>query len=152
MSKLKIYFKSILLPVLLGTLIGIITSGQMDYMSLEKPFLSPPGIVFPTIWTILYTLMGISYAILKSNSLTNKNINFIYYFQLIINLLWSVFFFNFKWRLFSFLWILLLIVVVIVLIIKFYKQNKTAGLLQIPYLIWLLFAAYLNLFLYILNK
>ena len=82
----------------------------------------------------------------------DDEINFIYYFQLGVNALWSIFFFVFKWRLFSFLWILLLAVLVILMIIKFYNKNKTAGLIQIPYLLWVLFASYLNIGFYILNR
>lgn len=152
MSNLKIYIKSILIPVIIGGLIGIIISGSMDYDSLQKPFLAPPGFVFPIVWTILYILMGISYAILQTNSLIDSEINKIYYFQLFVNALWSIFFFTLKWRLFSFVWILLLAVLVIIMIIKFYRKNKLSGLLQIPYLLWVLFASYLNISFYILNN
>ena len=96
--------------------------------------------------------MGISYAILENNSQVDSKINFIYYFQLFVNALWSIFFFSLKWRLFSFIWILLLDVLVIIMIIKFYNKNKTSGLLQIPYLLWILFASYLNLGVYLLNR
>lgn len=152
MSKFKIYAKSILLPVLVGALIGLITSEFIDYNSLEQPFLSPPSIVFPIVWTILYILMGISYGILKSNSLLDSETNFIYYLQLFVNALWSIFFFVFKWRLFAFFWIILLIILVLAMIIKFYSKNKLSGLLQIPYLLWTLFATYLNFFIYLLNR
>lgn len=152
MSKFKIYAKSILIPVLVGGLVGLIISGSIDYNSLEKPFLSPPSMVFPIVWTILYILMGISYGILKSNSLVDSETNFIYYTQLFVNALWSIFFFVFKWRLFSFFWIILLALLVLVMIINFYRKNKLAGLLQIPYLLWILFATYLNFFVYLLNR
>lgn len=152
MSKFKVYVKSILIPVVVGGIVGLIISGFIDYNFLQKPFLSPPSIVFPIIWTILYILMGISYGILVSNSLVDSRINFIYYFQLFVNALWSIFFFVLKWRLFSFLWIILLAVLVVIMIKKFYDKNKLAGILQIPYLIWTLFATYLNLFVYLLNK
>lgn len=152
MSKLEIYLKSILIPVIIGALIGLIISKFIDYNNLIKPILSPPNILFPIVWTILYILMGISYAILKSNSQVDSKINFIYYFQLFVNALWSIFFFSLKWRLFSFIWILLLDVLVIIMIIKFYNKNKTSGLLQIPYLLWILFASYLNLGVYLLNR
>ncbi len=152
MSKFKIYFKSILIPVIIGGIVGFIISGFMDYNTLEKPFLSPPSIVFPIVWTIIYILMGVSYGILKSNSLTDDNINLVYYLQLFVNALWSIIFFVLKWRLFAFIWIILLIVLVILMIIKFYEKNKIAGLLQIPYLIWIIFASYLNLFIYLLNN
>lgn len=152
MSKLKLYVKSIAIPVLVGGIVGIIISRSIDYNSLQKPFLAPPSIVFPIVWSILYILMGISYGILKSNSLVDSKINFIYYLQLFFNALWPIFFFTFKWRLFSALWIILLAILIIIMIIQFYKKNKLAGLLQIPYLLWTLFATYLNISTYILNK
>lgn len=152
MSKVKIYIKSILIPVIVGGIVGLITSRFIDYNSLQKPPFSPPGIAFPIVWTILYILMGISYGMLKSKEQVDDEINFIYYLQLGVNALWSIFFFVFKWRLFSFLWIILLAALVILMIIKFYNKNKTAGLIQIPYLLWVLFASYLNIGFYILNR
>ena len=152
MSKFKIYAKSILIPVIVGGVVGLIISDSIDYNTLQKPFLSPPSILFPIVWTILYILMGISYGILQSNQLVDKKINTIYYLQLAVNALWSIFFFTLKWRLFAFLWIILLDVFVIIMIKKFYDKNKIAGLLQIPYIIWTLFATYLNLGVYLLNK
>jgi len=152
MSKFKIYAKSILIPVLVGAFVGIVTSNFIDYNMLEQPPLSPPAILFPIVWTILYTLMGVSYGILETNSLVDSKINLIYYLQLLVNALWSFFFFVFDLRLFSFFWILLLIALVVIMIIEFYKKNKTAGLLQISYLIWLVFAAYLNFGVYCLNR
>lgn len=151
MSKFKTYAISILIPIVLGGAVGLIISGYMDYEFLTKPPLAPPGILFPIIWSILYILMGVSYGILKSNSLTTPRINFIFYLQLFVNLLWPIAFFVFKWRLFSFIWIILLAVSVIIMTVKFYSKNKTAGLLQIPYVVWTLFASYLNLFIYLLN-
>ena len=152
MKNFLIYIKSILVPVILGGLVGFIISGYMDYSSMIQPSFAPPAILFPIVWTILYTLMGVSYGILKSNNLTDEKINTIYYSQLFVNLLWPIFFFVFDWRLFSFIWILLLIVLVILMIKEFYEKNKVAGLLQIPYLLWLIFASILNLSIYLLNK
>lgn len=152
MTKVKIYAKSILIPLVLGGIVGILISSSIDYDSVQKPFLSPPSMVFPIIWTILYILMGISKGILESKSLVDNNINIIYYVQLFVNLLWPVAFFILKWRLFAFIWICLLAVLVLYMIIKFYEKNKLSGLLQIPYFIWTVFATYLNLFVYILNK
>lgn len=152
MNKIIIYIKAILLPVLVGALVGIITSGSMDYNMLQKPPLAPPGAVFPIVWTILYILMGISYGILKANNQTDDEIDRIYYIQLAINALWSIIFFNFKWRLFAFVWIILLAVAIISMIRKFYNKNKIAGLLQIPYILWVIFATYLNFGFYILNR
>ena len=133
-------------------LFGFITSNFIDYNSLIQPPLSPPAILFPIVWTILYTLMGVSYGILDVNGLVDSSINSIYYLQLFVNALWSIFFFVLKWRLFAFLWILLLLTLVIIMTIKFYNKNKLAGLLQIPYIIWVAFASYLNFGVYLLNR
>lgn len=152
MSKTKIYVKSILIPVIIGGIVGLIISGSIDYNSLQKPFLAPPSILFPIVWTILYILMGVSYGILESKSLIEPKTKFIYYLQLFVNATWSIIFFTLKWRLFAFIWIILLDLLVIIMIIEFYKKNKIAGLIQIPYLLWVLFASYLNLAVYLLNK
>ena len=152
LDKIKIYAVSIIIPVIIGGIIGFIAAPGADYLLLNKPPLTPPGIVFPIVWTILYILMGVSYGILKTNYLTDSDIDKVYYTQLGVNALWSIIFFSLKWRLFAFIWILLLIFLVINMIIKFYNKNKLAGLLQIPYLIWILFASYLNLAFYLLNR
>ena len=152
MNNFKVYLKSILVPVIVGGVVGLIISGSIDYNNLQRPPLSPPSIVFPIVWTILYILMGVSYGILKVRNLNDEDVNFIYYLQLIVNALWSIVFFLLKWRLFSFIWILILDFLVVVMIVKFYEKNKVAGLIQIPYLIWIIFASYLNLTIYFLNK
>lgn len=152
MNKIGIYIKSILLPVFVGAVVGLITSGSMDYNILQKPPLAPPGAAFPVVWTILYIIMGISYGILKVNNQTDEEIDWIYYIQLAINALWSIIFFTFKWRLFAFIWIILLAIAIISMIMKFYNKNKVAGFLQIPYILWVTFAAYLNFGFYILNR
>lgn len=152
MSNFKIYLKSILVPVILGSLVGIITSSFIDYNSLIQPSFAPPSILFPIVWSILYVLMGVSYGILESNSLTDSPINSIYYLQLFVNLLWSFFFFVFKWRFFAFLWIILLLILIVIMIIKFYEKNKVSGLLQLPYLAWVTFATCLNFAVYLLNR
>lgn len=143
---------SILIPVIIGGIVGIITSKSIDYNSLQKPVLAPPSILFSIVWSILYVLMGISYAILETKSLIDSKSKKIYYLQLFVNALWSFIFFTFKLRLFALIWIILLDILVIYMIINFYKKNKLAGLLQIPYLIWILFATYLNFAIYLLNK
>lgn len=152
MSKIKIYAKSILIPVIIGGVIGLIISSSIDYNSLQKPPLSPTSILFPIVWTILYLLMGISYGIIDSKSLIEPKTKIIYSLQLFVNATWSLIFFTLKWRLFAFIWIIILNILVIIMIIDFFKKNKTAGLLQIPYLLWIIFASYLNLGVYLLNK
>ena len=152
MNNKKIWIKSILIPLVLGGIVGIIISKSMDYDTLIKPPLSPPGFIFGIVWSILYILMGISYGILDTKKLVDVKVNKIYYLQLIANLIWPIIFFVFKQRLLAFIWIILLVVLIIYMIITFYKKNKLSAYLQIPYLLWTLFATYLNLGVYILNK
>ena len=104
------------------------------------------------LWLSLYVIMGISYGILKNNLQIDKKTNIIYYVQLFVNAFWSIIFFTLKWRLFAFVWILILALLIIFMIVEFYKKNKLAGILQIPYLLWVLFASYLNVAIYALNK
>lgn len=151
MNKIKTFAISILIPIITGIIVGIITSPAVMYNSLRNPFLAPPGFVFPIVWTVLYILMGISYANLKINDKITSKINIIYYFQLIVNALWSIIFFTFELRLFAFFWILLLIASVAIMIKEFYKKDKLSAFLQIPYLLWILFATYLNLAFYLIN-
>lgn len=148
----KKLFISILIPVGLGALVGFITSGSTNYGNLNQPSFAPPAIVFPIVWTILYTLMGISsYIISESNSPDKEKALSTYWTQLIINLLWSIIFFVFNLKTLAFIWIILLIVFVVKMIKEFLSINKTAGYLQIPYLLWLIFAAILNLSIVFLN-
>ena len=151
-KKFKTYLKSIIVPVLIGSIVGFIISGSIDYNSLQKPPLSPPSMTFPIVWTILYILMGISYGILASNSLVDSKINSIYYLQLFFNALWPIAFFLLKWRLFAFIWIIILAILIIIMIARFYEKHKTAAWLQVPYLLWRLFATYLNFGVYLLNR
>lgn len=151
-DKVKIYFKSILIPVLIGGVVGFIISPFIDYNSLQKPPLAPPSILFPIIWTILYVLMGVSYGILKTKGFVDDDIDRIYYLQLFFNALWPVAFFILKWRLFAALWIVILAFLVIIMTIRFNRKDILAGLLQIPYVLWTLFATYLNIGVYLLNR
>lgn len=150
-SRIKTYLISILVPVVLGSIVGLLTSGSMDYEMLEHPPLAPPSLLFPIAWSILYVLMGISHGILKDEGLTSPETESVYYAQLIVNLLWPVAFFVLRWRLFAFIWIVLLDILVIIMAVRFYRRHKTAGLLQLPYVAWVLFATYLNLGIYLLN-
>ena len=129
----------------------MITSGYMDYNDLIKPTLSPPGIVFPIAWTIIYLLIGISYTLLKEKGEVPKETKQLYYTQLVFNYLWTFIFFVFRLRLLSVLWIIILDVLVIIMTYQFYKQNKVSGILLIPYVLWLFFATYLNISIYFLN-
>ena len=151
MNKVSEFIKSILIPVVIGGIVGFLISNFIDYNIINKPPLSPPSIVFTIIWTILYILMGTSYEILKTKELIDDETNMIYYTQLLVNVTWPIVFFVFKWRFVSILWIILLLILVVYMTIKFYRKSKIAGLLQIPYILWTIFATYLTIGVYILN-
>lgn len=142
---MKKFIFNILTPLIMGSIVGLIMKPFMNYLILEKPPLSPPGFIFPIVWSILYIILGYSFYRQNDNNKT------IYYINLLVNGLWSIIFFVFKWYLFAFIWIVLLIILTIIMIYKFYKIDKLSALINIPYLIWLLFAAYLNLGVYLLN-
>ena len=150
--KTKTYIKAILIPLIVGGLVGLLISGNIDYNSLKQPFLAPPSYLFPIVWTILYFLMGLSYGILDTKELITEEIDKIYYLQLGVNALWPIAFFILKWRLFAFIWILFLVILICVMIYRFYQKNKVSAYIQIPYLIWSVFATYLNFSIYLLNK
>lgn len=137
-------------PILLGSLVGLLISGNIDYTALSQPPFAPPKILFPIVWSILYLLMGISYFFYRKEN-DDKKTKIIYYSQLVINLLWSIFFFLLKWRFFSVLWIILLDFFILYLIKLFWEQKKISAYLNIPYLLWSLFATYLTIGIYFLN-
>lgn len=143
---------SLLISLGVGGLSALVTGGSMDtYMFLVKPPLAPPSIVFPIVWTILFILMGISSYMIYESGDYNSSLK-TYLLQLGINFVWPILFFVLDYRLLALLWIILLDIVVIIMIKRFYDVNKTAAYLQIPYLIWILFATYLNFGFYILNR
>lgn len=143
---------AILIPLAVGSLSALLSGGMNSYAVLNKPALSPPAILFPIVWSILYVLMGISsYIIAASNSPDKKKALSVYWLQLLFNFFWSVFFFRFSLYLFSFVWLLAMIALIIIMIYRFYKISPIAAYLQIPYLIWCIFAAYLNFMVYQLN-
>lgn len=150
----KLLFFFIGIALLAGG-IGALLGGNMnDFEAVKKPNFAPPGFLFPIVWTILYILMGISSYLVCVNKTDKKFVDKacqIYILQLIVNVLWTPIFFRFKLYFIAFIWILLLIVLVIFMIIKFYKIKPLAGLLQLPYLFWLIFASILNFSIFMLN-
>ena len=143
---------SILIPLAVGSLSALLSGNISTYSTLNKPALSPPGFIFPIVWTILYILMGISsYMIYISNSPDAPKALKIYFLQLFFNFCWSILFFGFSQYLLAFLWLVILIILIYIMIKQFYKINPTAAYLQIPYLLWCLFAAYLNFSIYTMN-
>lgn len=141
----------LLFPIGIGIIIGLLINSSIDYNSLVKPPLAPPSILFPIIWSIIYIIMGISYYLLNKDNYVESNVKVIYYSQLAVNALWSIIFFLLKLRLLSCFWIILLDILIIVMIKKFYNIKKISAYLNIPYLIWCLFATYLTISIYILN-
>lgn len=149
MKKYKPYIIEILIALAVGGLSAFVTKDSMEaFDALVKPPLSPPSFIFPVVWTILFILMGISAGMIYKKS---GSVPFIYRLSLIVNFLWSVIFFNMGAYLFAFVWLLLLLVLIILTILEYSKIDKTAAYLQIPYLIWVAFAGYLNFFIWYLN-
>ena len=143
---------SILIPIAVGSLSALFSGRTSLYSQINKPALSPPGYIFPIVWFILYFLMGVSsYIIYESNSLKKENALKTYALQLFFNFWWSIIFFRFSLFLFAFLWLLIMIALIAMMIYKFYQINRLSSYLQIPYLLWCLFAAYLNFMIYRLN-
>lgn len=145
---------SIIIPLVVGLISSLLTLNSFSKFNLlDKPPLSPPGWLFPVVWTILYVLMGISsYLIYEENDVHSDCCLKIYLLSLFVNLLWSPVFFSLELRLFAFIIIIVLDLLVAYTILCYYKVNKKAAYLQIPYLIWVLFATYLNLAVYLLNR
>lgn len=148
--------KCIIIPLAVGALAGILSGGGMrKFAELNKPPLSPPGWLFPVVWTVLYLLMGISSYLICTSGAEKKEITeaiTLYFYQLVVNFLWPIFFFNFGWYLFSFFWLLLLWVMIVLLIKSFGQISKLAAYLLVPYLLWVSFAGYLNLGIWWLNR
>ena len=149
-QKLLAFFLAI--PLILGLIVGFLSRPTASYEALVKPFFSPPGFVFPIVWTILYLLMGISsYLIAQSNNPRRYPALITYVEPLFVNLAWSPIFFTLNFRFLAFLWILFLIYLVVKMIVQFKRVSHRAAYLQIPYLLWLIFAALLNFSIVILN-
>ena len=152
----KIYGFWILITEAVGALSSFLTrEGNKLFMeSVQQPPLSPPAIVFPIVWGILYALMGIGVAriwMAPDSAERRKSLN-LYFAQLIVNFFWSLIFFNAQAYGFAFFWLLLLWALVLWMILSFRKVDPIAAYIQIPYLIWLTFAAYLNLGVWYLNR
>lgn len=137
-----------------GGLSALLSRGGMEaFAHLKKPSFSPPGWVFPATWTLLYILMAISAAMIAGEGTKeSRDALFTYWAQLFVNFWWSIFFFAWGLRLTAFFWLLLLLALAAAMAIRFGKIRPAAGKLNIPYLLWLVFAGVLNISVYILNK
>ena len=151
----KIYLIGVLIALSVGALSGILSmEGMRQYNEIAmKPDLTPPSWLFPVAWTILYILMGIGSAIIwlaPDSPQRSQGLN-LYVLQLVVNFFWSLIFFNSGAYGFAALWLVLLWVLVLLMIISFSKTSRLAALLQVPYLLWLTFAGYLNIAVWLMN-
>ncbi len=156
-QKIKPYIISVGIALGIGALSAFFTRNNMDlYEEIITPPLSPPSILFPIVWTVLYVLMGISAAIIYTDAFASqrekRSALFTNTLSLVVNFFWSIIFFNMRAFLFAFLWLLLLLFLIIRTIIKYYNINPTAAYLQIPYAVWVTFAGYLSAAIWILNR
>ena len=154
-SKIKPYAVSILLTLAVGGLSGFLTSMGMDsFDALTKPPLTPPSFLFPIVWTVLFILMGVGAArifMTEPTAARNRDL-IVYVVQLAVNFFWSIIFFNLQAYAFAFFWLILLWVLILTMIYLFCKVDKPAALIQTPYAIWVTFAGYLNLMIWLMNR
>ena len=155
----KIKWKQLLIcvaaPLAVGALAAFLSRGGMEeYKSMYKPLLAPPGWVFPVVWTVLYVLMGAASYLVYTSSASPERIRramSAYALQLTANFIWPLIFFALGAYLVAFLWLILLFALAAVCALRFGYIDSRAGKLMAPYLVWLFFAAYLNLGAYLLN-
>lgn len=156
---MKIRWKTLIfnlaVPLITGAVSGFLTrSAMQQYGQLNQPPLSPPSAVFPVVWTTLFLLMGISAYLVtmkRSDGLKSYDLPAVYWIQLIVNFIWPLIFFNLAIYGIALAWLILLIILVIYMIFQFHDITPAAGWLQVPYLLWLIFAGYLNAGIWLLN-
>ena len=151
------YLVGIAIPLFVGILSALITKGNMSiYNEITKPPLSPPGVLFPIVWSVLYILMGVSSAMIY-NSQTTENREIVksgltyYIISLVFNFLWSILFFNLRVFAIAVVCLAILLFFIIKTVISYFKVKPLAAYLQIPYILWVAFAGYLNIAITLLN-
>ena len=143
---------ALLIPLAVGAVSSLL-SGTMMAPTFIQPSFRPPGYLFPIVWTILYILMGISsYLVYTSDSPAKPAALLVYAIQLVFNFFWTILFFRFSLYGLAFLWLLVLIGLIVIMICLFSKIRPAAAYFQLPYLLWCLFAAYLNFAVYMINN
>ncbi len=154
LAGIKAYVVFITVCLLTGGLAALLTKGGMaEYANIAKPALSPPPYVFSVVWTVLYILMGISAGIIYNSCYPERwGALTVFLIQLGVNFLWPLIFFGLGAYGLAFIWLVILIGLVVIMIILYGRISRTAALLQIPYLLWLLFAGYLNLSVYLMSR
>ena len=151
----KLYIIGVLIVEAIGAISSWLTKAGVDryIKTVIKPPLTPPSFIFPIVWGILFALMGIGVARiwLKPKSDDRTQSLFIFGLQLAVNVIWTLVFFNLQTFGIAFIIILLLLALILLMILSFSKLDKLAAKLQIPYFLWVLFAAYLNISIFLLN-
>ncbi len=147
---------SVIICQFAGVIGSVFTASSLEswYFLLEKPSFSPQSWVFFPVWTILYTLMGVSLYLVWEQGLQQKEVKtgvFLFGLQLGLNILWSFLFFGLRSPYYAFLEILMLWAAILLTMIQFWKVSKAASLLLIPYILWVSFAALLNYQIWVLN-
>ncbi len=153
MIKLKPLLVNLLIPLAVGGLSALLTMSSMEtFAKLKQPPLSPPGWLFPVVWTVLFLLMGIAaYLVWMRDSTGRNGALLLYGLQLIFNFAWTLIFFNGQKYGFALLWLLALWALILLTTLRFFRESKAAGCLMVPYLAWVTFAAYLNAGVWYLN-
>ena len=155
--RIKPYVVSIAIALAVGLFSALLTRDSMDiYSQLVTPPLAPPGWLFPVVWTVLYVLMGISAAIIweqreEDPAVASSGLS-AYALSLGFNFLWSILFFNCRWLLLSFFWLLGLLALIWITVYNYRQISRPAAYLQIPYALWVTFAGYLNFGIWFLNR
>ncbi len=151
----KKLLKNLVIPIAVGLVSGLLTQDGVEIFSQTavKPVFMPPSWLFPTVWTALYILMGISAYIIDITQIDfpKQRARVLYYAQLFFNFCWSFIFFNLQAYLFAFVWIIILLILIVATTVEFYRISKSAAYLMIPYVIWVAFATVLNFSIYLLN-
>lgn len=156
-SKKRLMIINLAIPLIIGIFSAILVNRDFSvYNSLRRPALSPPFYVFPIVWSILYILMGISSYLISSKRTKENEIDvftcyILYALSLLLNVIWMIVFFKFKKFAIALVVLLLIIIIIFSKIFAFSKISKTAALIQLPYLMWSIFAAYLNISIYAMN-
>lgn len=146
---------TIALPVVGGVLVGkfATSNARNDYRSYKNPPFSPPGYVFPIVWPTLYTSMGVSHMLVSEHGTKEENTknNVLYFTQLSLNYIWSLLYFKYKLRGSALIESFILLSAATLTTREFYRTHKPAGVILIPYVIWLSYASYLTSGSYVLN-
>ena len=147
------YIFSVALDLGIGGLSAFLTKDSMPiYSAINRPPLSPPGELFPIVWSILFVLMGIAAALVWCLNGRKLDSALLFYgAQLVFNFCWTLIFFNFREYFAAFIWLIILLVLIGITMVKFYHIRKAAGCLLLPYFAWVCFAGYLNFMIWQLN-